>query len=1027
MEQEQTGATLKQNCSKWHTLKWGIPLLIVALGAFLRLRRLGEVPPAFNFDEAAHAVDALDILSGHHFMFSPKLQGVESFFMYLTAGAFLLLGPNPLAQRLVSALVGIATVGITYLMVREIFHEEGERRRTWLAALTALGLATSFWHVNYSRIGLEVSMTPFFAALSFYFLWRGLRTGRMLDYVLSGVWMGLNPYTHLPARFMPLPVVLFFVIRWALTLHQADKEQGRSAWGHAWSSFRPLVIVGVAALVTYAPMGIYFIRHPDDFLGRSAVTLIFNPMMNEGDFWGTLWRSAWGTFGGFGFTADVNWLANLPGKSILNPGLAVLFWLGVILTVFRIRRLPYLFIFLTWFTLLLPAVITPERSPHYSRMMITACVVYIFPAIALVGLCGALKYVLHLGRNLWFTFSAPELRCSVGYPEMSPVWQEQAARAVRIIACLAVALLFASTGISTYRDYFDVWAKSDAHYMSFDGYAVELAEYIQTDDDPHSVFVIPRDIRAAEFYPHYTLDFLLRDGAPHRYIPMQEENVPRLLTEASQGKDVIHLVRWKMDKHKEADPKEYVPMLLEKFGEMQSIRSFPAYDIVTYTLPSQDVDFTVQPDHVPVDANFSDKLLLEDIAYGNATAPALDIGHEIPSGGLIWLVLSWQKQTPFPEDYRASIVLEDGRGHVIDHKDRDLIHEWHTRTGTWPEAESVSDYYLLPVPNGTPPGTYSIRAIVYSADTFERLPIDGRGTTTALLGHFEVVPPARLPANPGQAPQHPLEADFGNGIRLAGFDLDLSQTYPPGGEAMLALYWQAPDSPQIDVQMTIRLQTEGGRTELWPTARPLGDAYPTDRWQAGQHWRGLYDLRMPPDIPSGEHDLILTVSETDKGQALGEVALGQLAVAGRSRRFDLPEIERPLAVNLGGQVHFRGYDLDTDELEPGGTLSLTLHWQAIDGMDVSYSVFAHLLNEDNLVRAQRDFMPGDGETPTTGWIKDEIITDEVDILIPDDVLPGTYTLEVGMYDPTTGQRLFVLDEHGNSAADRIVLEQVIIR
>ena len=96
-------------------------------------------------------------------------------------------------------------------------------------------------------------------------------------------------------------------------------------------------------------------------------------------------------------------------------------------------------------------------------------------------------------------------------------------------------------------------------------------------------------------------------------------------------------------------------------------------------------------------------------------------------------------------------------------------------------------------------------------------------------------------------------------------------------------------------------------------------------------------------------------------------------------------------------------------------------------MDTSYSTFVHLLDANNQVRAQRDFMPADGEAPTTGWIKDEIITDALDIFISDDIPPGTYTLEVGMYDPTTGERLFVLDEHGNPAADRISLEQIIIR
>ena len=179
-----------ERAQRW--LRWLIPLLIVALAAFLRLYRLGEVPPAFNFDEAAHATDAVDILAGHHFIFSPKLGGVEAFYMYVVAGAFYLLGPTPYAQRLVSALVGIATIWTTYLMVREMFADETESRRTRLAALTALGLATSFWHLNYSRIGFEVGMVPLFATLSFYFLWRGLRSGKAWDYAISGAWMGLE-------------------------------------------------------------------------------------------------------------------------------------------------------------------------------------------------------------------------------------------------------------------------------------------------------------------------------------------------------------------------------------------------------------------------------------------------------------------------------------------------------------------------------------------------------------------------------------------------------------------------------------------------------------------------------------------------------------------------------------------------------------------------------------------------------------------------------------------------------------------
>lgn len=993
---------------------WAAPIAIVALAAFLRMYRLDSVPPAFSFDEAAHAVDALDILAGHHFLFSPKLQGVESFFMYCVAGAFYLMGPSPFAQRLVSALIGIATVAATYLMVREMFREEGERKRNWLGVFTAAGLATSFWHLNYSRIGLEVSMTPFFAALSFYFLWRGLHRDRIGDYILSGVFMGLNSYTHLPARFMPIPVVIFFVTRFLL-----KPSQG-------WRALRPLVIIGLAALVTYAPMGIYFLLHPADFFGRAAITSIFNPAMHGGDFWGTLWRSLSGTFGAFGFTSDPNWLANLPGKPILNLPLAALFWLGVAITLVRIRRGPYLFVFLAWFTLLLPAVITPERTPHYSRMMITACVVHVFPAMALVELGGVLEWVLKLGKNLWFALSAPELRYSVGYPEFSPAWQKWAAGVVRVLAYIAVSLLFAWTGFVTYRDYFDVWAKSDAHYLEFHGYAVELAEHIRAESNPDAIYIIPRDIRAGEFYHHYTLDFFLRDGAPYWYVPMQEENVPRLLTEACRGKRVVRLIRWKMDKHREADPKQFVDMLLEKFGERESTQSFPAYDIVTYRLPSAAVDFTRAPESVRLGIDFGDKIRLEEAAYGNATSSSLDESHDVPSSGTAWLTLRWQKIATFDEDYRVSIVLTDAAGHIIHHQDRDLIHKWHTRTGLWHVGEPVSDYHLVTVPAGTPPGVYAVNAVVYDARTMERLPVTGHSTTLALLGHIRVRPPTQLPAEGVPVPQHSVGLVL-DGIELVGFDLDLSSVYAPGRPATLTLHWRVKQAADLDLQVALLLESAERQYMLRPAVRLLGDGYPTTRWLPGQYWRSIQDLRIPAEARAGRYTLKVRLSRADADGVLKEVALGQVDIGGRARRFDMPPVGRPLSANLSRQVLFLGYDLKAHAVKPGEKLELTLYWQALQEMDVSYTVFVHLLNGDSRVQAQRDFIPGDGQTPTSGWLKGEILSDVVRLDLPSDMPAGEYTLEIGLYDARNGQRLQVVNEAGQVVGDRVVLEQVRVK
>ena len=584
-------------------LKWLVPVLIVAVAAFFRLYQLDRVPPAFNFDEAAHATDALEILAGHHFIFSPKIGGVETGFMYLTAGMFALLGAQPLSQRLIAALIGIGTVAAVFFLVRTLFADSTERRRTWLATLTALGLAVSFWHVNYSRIGLEVNMTPFFAVLSFWFLWRGLRSGKAWDFVWSGVWLGIGPYGHLPARFLPFPVLAFFVLMWSFGKRRPfSREGGAREESHSVTAHRRRGLDRVRAawlLLRHPPRRFPGprLQHVDIQPGDASRRFLGHAVaQRRRDVWG-VWRH-----GRPGLDCQPAREINpepgdggpvlaggchLPrpgahaGHSIRKrrPG--------------RTRRtcLPCFGGGCCWS----PPSLRRSATPHFARMMSVAPVAYLFPAIALVALATELGAALHPMRTLWFSVVDPELRFAIGYPDYSPAWQRMLQRGLAVLGYAAVAALFAWTALSTYHDYFDVWAASPAHYMAFDGYATELVAVMEADRDPLSVYVLPRDVRAGDFYPHYTIDFLHAAGAPHRYLPMREPEVPALLTEAVRGKQVVHLVKWKMDKHREADPKDYAAWLLEVYGRRTGSRSFDAYDIVSYRLPTANVDFAERP------------------------------------------------------------------------------------------------------------------------------------------------------------------------------------------------------------------------------------------------------------------------------------------------------------------------------------------------------------------------------------------------------------------------------------------------
>ena len=139
--------------------------------------------------------------------------------------------------------------------------------------------------------------------------------------------------------------------------------------------------------------------------------------------------------------------------------------------------------------------------------------------------------------------------------------------------------------------------------------------------------------------------------------------------------------------------------------------------------------------------------------------------------------------------------------------------------------------------------------------------------------------------------------------------------------------------------------------------------------------------------------------------------------------FSVPEIQYPMQMRLGAGVLFLGYDLNSDAARPGDTLQLTLYWQALEEMAVSYTVFTHLLDSEEQVWGQMDSVPLSGEAPTTSWVAGEVIADPYEIIVDADTRAGDYVIEIGMYDATTGLRLPVVDASGQPKDDRVLLQQ----
>jgi hypothetical protein len=135
-------------------------------------------------------------------------------------------------------------------------------------------------------------------------------------------------------------------------------------------------------------------------------------------------------------------------------------------------------------------------------------------------------------------------------------------------------------------------------------------------------------------------------------------------------------------------------------------------------------------------------------------------------------------------------------------------------------------------------------------------------------------------------------------------------------------------------------------------------------------------------------------------------------------------IPNPLHLELGEHIRLLGFALGSQQVAPGGTLLLTLYWQAQSPIQERYTVFTHLLDQDGQIQAQVDSEPQGGGFPTDQWAVGDIVTDNYALTVAENT-SGTHVLEVGMYLLETLDRLPVHDlDTGALLGDRVLLESI---
>jgi hypothetical protein len=288
--------------------------LIFALAIFLRIYHFDTIPSGIYVDETNGALDALYILEGRDVSpFGTGWYGTPNGYLYYMAGIFRLLGANWMSLKIVSLIPAILTVPAVYLLGRLMFGP-----LTGLSAM--LLMAVSRWHLSMSRWGWNETAPPLFQVLAMFFLIRGLRDRRALDYALSGLLTGLSVYTYLSAR-LAAATLLLYILYWLLS----DPSGLRASVRRSWLG---LAILAAATTVAVGPIAVTYITDPFTFNNRVSEVNVFRDVRDQGSLV-PLIQNIGDILKFFHQTGDHQGKHNLPYEPMADPITGLLFAVGL--------------------------------------------------------------------------------------------------------------------------------------------------------------------------------------------------------------------------------------------------------------------------------------------------------------------------------------------------------------------------------------------------------------------------------------------------------------------------------------------------------------------------------------------------------------------------------------------------------------------------------------------------------------------------------------------------------------------------
>jgi|GEM_PF-4785155 len=387
-----------------------------------------------------------------------------------------------------------------------------------------------------------------------------------------------------------------------------------------------------------------------------------------------------------------------------------------------------------------------------------------------------------------------------------------------------------------------------------------------------------------------------------------------------------------------------------------------------------------------VNESFGDDLKLTQVAVWPA---------KLTADQLMLLRLRWELARPIEHDLSVSIRLVDADGAMWMHQETPL----QDSTGVL----SATAWALGPA---FPPGEY-----------YWQITVDDQ-SAGANLGLSDL-PPFRIERPDHSAPLSSLvlegrpAAQPGlDGWELVGY-ASVVRNAQPGALVTASLFWRATRDVAGPAEARLQLRDRQGSIIAEQSV-----ALPREA-RAGDLVESRPGLALPVRLADGRYDYFVVGSNA--------VSLGALEARGRARNYTVPSVAHRRQVQLGDSIELLGYDLSAEKMRPGEQVNLKLIWRAKKPVSQSFKVFAHVVDANGKLLVQKDGVPGNWSLPTDTWVAGEVVVDSYVIPIPPEAAPGNYRVQIGMYNPESGQRLPALEAGSRLADDSIPLSIIVVR